>query len=294
MLTPNMTWQEYCDIRKMNASLIVKMNESPLAMKTAMEEGFSEPTKEMQLGTGVHALLLEPNEFDKRFCILPDFRNHPDNKTQDGERSYRKTKVSDDMEKKFLQGETRNILTNADYEKCKRAISRIHSRPVMRELLSKSNNEVTVEGIIDDVPFKGRIDFLTPQYIGDLKTARCIDKRRFGYAFMDLHYGQRMAIYRELVRQQTNTTRECVIICQKVSGDFDNCLVKIPSEELDEAFDQVRTLIAKFKACMSSNVWPGVDGGADWYELELPKRYNDEINWGEIPTEETEEVEAYF
>lgn len=68
MITKNMTWSDYCDLRLMNGSTLVHGFKSMLRLRRAIYEGFPEETDAMRLGTGIHTLLLEPKEFEKRFA----------------------------------------------------------------------------------------------------------------------------------------------------------------------------------------------------------------------------------
>jgi len=308
VITTNHPWSEYVAFKKMNASTIVQARHSMRRLLRVMREGFKEQTDAMRTGSGLHALLLEPQEFEQRFVVMPDFhldeQNLREPKRKDEPLADRRTDskatkyYKAQCQQFYFENQGKEVLTRSEYDRCLYAIEQIHSRPEMVSILERCgrNKEITVEGVIDDVEFKGRIDFMNPEWLGDLKSCRTVEKRKFGYSFTEFSYAHRMAIYRELIRQNTNTTRKVCLICQEVDGDFDNALVEIPGEVLDDAFDEVRNLVAKYKACLEYGVWPGVDGGSDWYELELPpKRFDDKFDWGSVPVEsEQEEAEAYF
>jgi hypothetical protein len=152
----------------------------------------------------------------------------------------------------------------------------------MRELVQSSAKEVTVYGEICGVECKGRLDLLNIGKIADLKTTPNVHKKAFGRIFSNLNYAFKLAFYRELVRQNWINVLQVELITQELSGDFDNALVSVPSIVLDNAWDKVVEVMTAYKQCLETNTWPGVDGGNDYYELDIPNWAMDgdeEFDW---------------
>lgn len=274
-LITDMNWEAYCDLKRMNASTIVAANKSMLRLKSAIAGGFPEETDAMRLGTGIHALLLEPDEFEERFAVVPDFHLDAANVTagKNGKpttsknTNYYKERVRD-----FAKANTdKAFLTRAQYDIALHCIEAIRSRPYMAKIVDQCETEVTLLGEIGGVPFKGRVDMIREKrpLIVDLKTTADCSKHAFGWVFARLHYDQKLAIYRELARQYLGKTPDVAIITQEPSGEFDNAYVPIPGDVLDRAFSRVLFLVGKYIQARDSGHWPGVDGGNDRYELEL-------------------------
>jgi hypothetical protein len=265
----------------MNPSTIVHGLRSMKRLKRAIDEGFTEETNAMRIGTGNHALLLEPEEFENRFVVVPDFhfdvanlraakrKDEPieDRRTDSRATSYVKQKVAEFA----AMNRGKSFIGESEYQSCLRSIESIRSRPAMRQLVDSSSKEVTVLGEIQGVEFKGRIDLLNAETICDLKNTANVEKRAFGRVFANLKYAFKLSIYRELVRQSTGRILEVSIICQELSGDFDNTLVPVPSIVLDDAYDQVQQVVSKYRDAEENDYWPGVDGGQDYYELYVPQ-----------------------
>jgi hypothetical protein len=159
----------------------------------------------------------------------------------------------------------------------------------MRELVESSAKEVTIYGEICGVDCKSRLDLFCSYprklKIGDLKNTVNIQKRAFGSVFMRLRYDFKLAFYRDMVRQNVENSGniEVELITQELVGDFDNALVPVPSIVLDNAWSKVVEVMTAYKRCMETNVWPGVDGGKEYYELEVPNWAMDgdeEFDWG--------------
>jgi hypothetical protein len=299
-------WEDYCNVKKMNPSTLVAGCKSMLRLKRAIEGGFPEETKAMRLGTGIHALLLEPEEFESRFCVIPSFNLDPENlrapKRKDEPVSDRRTdsKVTSYYKAKVAEFQSFNhgksFLDRTQYDQALTCIEALNSRSHFRDLVASSNKEVTVYGEIEGVPFKGRLDLLHPLCICDLKTT--FDVAQFGRTFTSLEYAFKLSIYRELVRQNTAGVRDVKVIAQETSGDFDNAMFVVPSDILDNAFNRVLFVLNQYKQSLSSDVWPGWDRGVPEIEIELPywaKKQMEEIDWSGVEVgENNSEQESYF
>jgi hypothetical protein len=281
MLNPNVSWDDYRQIKKMNPSTLVAGCKSMQRLRRAIEEGFVEETNAMRLGTGIHALLLEPEQFENRFVVMPDYQFDAENVTGKGERSESKsTKYYKAKSSQFYQeNQKKSVISRQQFDQC----------------LESANKEVTVEGVIEGIEFKGRIDALIPSCVIDLKTTADVSPRIFGSRFFKLGYDFKLSIYRELVRQSTEGLRDVKVIAQEPSGDYDNCVINVPDEVLDNAFSRVLHVVHRYKQCMQSGVWPGCDDGLDEIDLLVPDYVlHQDLDWSEITLDETEEVEAYF
>jgi exodeoxyribonuclease VIII len=306
MIDKTINWDDYVAVRRMNPSTLVAGCKSMLRLKRAIDGGFPEETKAMRLGTGIHALLLEPEEFESRFCVVPSFnldaenlrapkrKDEPieDRRTDSKVTSYYKAKVAEFQS--LNQG--KSFLDRTQYDQALACIEALNSRKHFRELVHDSNKEVTVYGEIESVPFKGRLDLLHPTCICDLKTT--FDVAQFGRTFTSLEYAFKLSIYRELVRQNTVGLREVKVIAQETSGDFDNAMFVVPSDILDHAFNRVLLVVNQYKQAVADDVWPGWDRGEDECEIEIPywaRKQMEEIDWSGVEVgEATEPQESYF
>lgn len=298
MITPNLSWEQYRQIKKMNPSTMVHGHtRSMKRLKRAIDGKIEYKSEPVFIGIGVHALLLEPEAFEASYVVMPDFHREPGNVTGKGEPSESKaTTYYKTREAEFKKESTgRTVIPRYQYDTCLTCIEALQSRPRIREMIASSNHEVTVEGEIEGIEFKGRIDALLPSVILDLKTTSTVDHRKFGRRFFDLGYDFKLSIYRELVRQSTVSVRQVKVIVQEVDGDFDNVVMPVPEEVLDNAFSNVMRTVTRYKRCMETGYWPGVDDGQDEVDLFVPDYVlHQDLDWTELPEGETEEAEAYF
>lgn len=289
-------WNEYRAIRRMNPSTICKGFESMKALLAVLEGNFYEETNSMRLGTGIHALALEPEEFEDRYVVVPDFHKDPGNKTSDGTRSDSKaTRYYKDTVSDFLNANRGKIaMDSSEYRKVLKATQAIAGHKEAAPLVKNAAKEQTVFGDICGVPFKGRIDLLDLEFkgcISDVKTTQSCNKYKFSHACRTYFYPQKLSIYRELVRQAHGITLDVKIIAQETSGAFDTAVFELDSDELDTVFSEVVKLIERYKQAQVEDYWPGSDGGLGAQKLDksaygYAKKTEDEfVDWEELNDE---------
>lgn len=297
MIDKTIPWSDYTKIQRMNPSTLVHGCKSMRRLKRAISEGFPEATDAMRLGTGIHALLLEPDEFEERFCVIPAFQLDAENVTAKGEPSQSKvTGYYKAKEAEFIaKNADKNFLDRSQYDTALHCIEALNSRQHFGELVAASNKEVTVIGEIEGVPFKGRLDLLSPSTICDLKTT--YDVSQFDRTFNQLEYAFKLAIYRELVRQNTVGVRDVKVIAQETKDDFDNAMFVVPSELLDLTFNRVLMVVNQYKQSVERNEWLGWDRGELEVPIELPywaRKKLEDVDWSGVEVGETVQTESYF
>jgi hypothetical protein len=286
MITDKIPWADYCQVKRMNPSTLVAGCKSMLSLRNLIRDGFKEETNAMRMGSGAHALLLEPDQFEERFCVMPDFHLSPQNLRKPKYKNEpEEDRISTSRGTEFYEREVaaftadnpgKTIIGRTEYDQCLRAIESIWERPKMRELVESSAKEVTIYGEICGVDCKSRLDLFCSYphklKIGDLKNTVSVHKRDFGKTFMRLRYDFKLAFYRDMVRQNVENSGniEVELITQELGGDFDNALVPVPSIVLDNAWDKVVEVMKEYKRCRETDRWPGVDKGEDYYELDVP------------------------
>lgn len=112
------------------------------------------------------------------------------------------------------------------------------------------DKQTIMTGEIEGLPFKIKIDsYLDGKAITDLKTTQTLD-RMFRYYIPDsgerlpfyLAYGYdtQLAIYREIVRQNTGNTLNCYLACVDKKPHPICEVIELPQKLLDEALERVK------------------------------------------------------
>ena len=110
--------------------------------------------------------------------------------------------------------------------------------------------QVIMTGVIENLPFKIKMDsFIEGKAIVDLKTTQTLD-RLFRYYIPDsgeklpfyLAYGYdtQLAIYREIVRQNTGDTLKCYLACVDKKPHPICDVIQLTDKLLDDALDRVK------------------------------------------------------
>ncbi len=309
-MSDRLDWDAYCALPRMNASTLVHGCKSMKHLRAAMAGGFPEESDAMRLGTGIHTLLLEPEEFEARYVVMPDFENDTENmraakrkgeSDKDRQTNSRNTKYYKAKAAAFHQANVgRTVLKRDQYDQALHCIEAIRSRSYMSKIIDSSEKEVTLLGEIAGIPFKGRVDLLRRKrpLIVDLKTTGDCNKHAFGRIFARLHYDMKLAIYRELAQQELGKTPDVGIITQETSGVFDNAYVPVPHIVLDNAWPRVESVLMDFHKANKTGDWPGADRGKDRYELAVPQwameDADEELDWSTVPTEAPSDYEVAF
>lgn len=112
------------------------------------------------------------------------------------------------------------------------------------------DKQIIMTGIIEDLPFKIKIDsYIEGKAIVDLKTTQTLD-RNFRYYIPDsgervpfyIGYGYdiQLAIYREIVRQNTGDTLRCYLACVDKKPHPICDVIELPPKMLYEALEGVK------------------------------------------------------
>lgn len=295
MIRNDVSWHDYLAIKRMNPSTLVHGRKSMLHLKQAIDKKI-EDTEAMRFGRGIHCLCLTPDEFEEMFAVMPDFHLDEGNKKADGSDpdSPKATKYYREAKRQWEASINKDILRREQYDEILMMIESLHSKPKVREIFERAgeNREVTLEGEICGVPMKGRVDLLTTDLIPDIKTCRSILSRKFGSDCAEMGYNFKSALYQELVRQNS-CDRQCVYIAVEKSAPYDVCVRPIPDDLLAVKLRQAKKILERYKQCLESGIWPGVDQGNDDELLYVPDyEYEEEPDWS--PINEDEEVEIYF
>ena len=264
--------EDYRAIDAMNSSTLKHGLHSMLRLKRVIDGHWKLESDAAKIGTAIHVLVLEKDDFDHRYCELPAFELSEDNKTDKGKPSkskatgYYKAAVNEFMQ----QRPGIEILSAGQMGVVQKAGRVAAQHAVMKQLLDEfdTQTEVILLGEIEGVKCKAKLDLvnLRLNQLFDLKTCSDASKDGFGRQIVKFNYGFQLAFYRELYRQNYDREPHVNILAVETSRDYDRVNFSIPERLLDAGYRRVCETLRLYKRAYETDNWPGLDGGQDVVE----------------------------
>lgn len=172
----------HADTSHVTASMLKTLRKSPRIYEATYitKSIWSEPSREMLIGSAVHCLALEPDEFDDRYIVNPH--------------ESRRTKAY----KEWAAEESREVLTLSEMHRVKRAATALSGNPCIAVALTADGKvENTFRWVCPEtkVPCKFRPDKIAGRVVLDIKTtSECSEAyftkqvADFGYHLQQAHY----------------------------------------------------------------------------------------------------------
>lgn len=135
----------------------------------------------LTLGSAVHSALLEPENFNKEFYLIPKI----DRRTKEGKQKYAE---------EFLAANGREIITPEDMTIIK-AISEKHQKNDLSQHYCTGQVEISHYGEMDEVPIRVRPDVIGTDFISDVKTCQDNSPRAFRSDVYKYAYHLQAAFY---------------------------------------------------------------------------------------------------
>jgi hypothetical protein len=230
---------------------------SPAHYKYGIENG-DEDTDALRFGRAAHLLILEPVEFSRVVVVKPKF-------TGKGAVAAREEWEAAHASKLIVSETEMNTL-----ERIQSAVGRCdYALP----FLTGGKPEVTLVWGAEIVPghvmpVKGRLDYLTDDFIVDVKFVRCAAPAAFGKQAWDLHYLPQAAFYSDGYEKAAGRRLPFVLLAVEKEPPF--CIVPyvVPSEHLAAGRAEYEKWLATLSLCRLEDRWPGYATGP--MPLQLP------------------------
>jgi exodeoxyribonuclease VIII len=260
-LIHNLSFEDYQKIDAVNFSTLKNMAISPMHYRywAGIKK---EDTPSTLLGRGVHTSVLEPDRFPLEYTV------------------YRESKTKGKGAKTNWQAfqaanQDKTILSLDDYQQCLAIRDAVRKHPKAGPLLDKGQAEVSL--VWDDpetgILCKGRLDWLRPTVVVDLKTSRHIVNRRFWRDAVDYQYHTQLAFYVDgLMACRSQSYLEfkdfVYMICAQATPPWDVVVYAIPDYILDIGRERYHEWLRDIKRCRELGEWPGV--ADDYADPEFP------------------------
>lgn len=245
------TYEEYAAIDAINWSSLVHLATSAKLLRWRTEHP-RQDTAALRRGRHVHCALFEPERWASSFVVQPDFG--------DG-----RTKVAKEARAAWtadLRPGT-EVIESDERDQADRIVDAIRSHPAASELLRTGRHEEVVTWTDPETGLacKGRLDFISPSYVLDLKTTRGETVERIEREIAHYLYHGQLAFYRGGAVASRLISADAdgpfIIAAQSVEP-YDVVVGRLAHEDIERGGVLVRSLLERYAACRDANWWPGL------------------------------------
>jgi hypothetical protein len=248
-----MTNQDYhSKTNYISKSLLDMIHKSPAHYKAYLEGEKQEPTAAMILGSLVHGVVFNQNNY----AVLPEGL---DRRTKEGKLIY-------DMFMLANKG-TELIVTHEQYEHALNIKNAVYSHDKAALLLQNGQAETSIFGKIEGLDAKCRVDFLNTKHnvIVDLKTTNSAAPDEFSKSVWNYRYHVQAAFYMDL----TKAERFFFIAVDK-EKPFNVELYELDPEAIEKGRIEYKKDIETLKKCLETNNWHGYTEDKKIHIISLP------------------------
>ncbi len=257
---PEMTREQYDALTgRDNWSLVKIMGRSPTHYRHALLEPRAD-TASLRNGRANHVSILEPELFAGSVAIW------------DGGRRAGKTWDA------FCEANAgKDILTAEEYRLLIGMQRAVRQHPDASKYLRGGKAEVSVLWThtpdallgLPPMPCKSRLDYLTKDWIVDLKTCRDASPGAFGRSAFNFEYYAQAAFYSDAVEAVTGRRLPYVIIAAELAPPCVVQVYRVPEYVLAAGRDRYRSLMFRLGECRAADAWGGYS--EEEMDLELPR-----------------------
>lgn len=247
----------YRETYALSGSALGELERSPAHYREAMDNPV-EPTDAMLLGSMVHTIQLEEHEFFNRYIVLPE--------------GMRRDKRSKDYQSFLLQAGSKEVIRKDDFEV---AGGMKTWTKQCKQWQSMWNQVKEVEKPIfweeDGVKCKGKLDIWLPdlQVVIDYKTTVDASKKKSYYTIHDMGYALQLVHYMSGMKHVLGLDQypAAIVYMQEKKAPYVGQAYEVSINDLSEAYEKRKELLAIYRQCMETGVWGGYSDQIEKLEL---------------------------
>lgn len=247
MIVRNMPAAEYFARPEISNSLLGLVRKAPAMARAYLDGTYTrEETPSMRMGTLVHTLVLEPDQFGGRYAIAPEC----DRRTKAGKEEF---------ERFALEAAGREIIPREMHEQASAMAAAVRHHKMARALLLAGDSEVSVFADLDGTACKSRIDFIREGGIlVDLKTTADAAPDAFARSCANFGYHRQCAMYRDIATAAGIPHDDFVFVCVETKPPYLVACYQIDAEAEEHGRREYRHAIDIWRRCVESGEYPGI------------------------------------
>ena len=261
-LIPDMPNDEYHATDDISSSNIKTALKSMGKYKAQIDgDSVFKTTPAMDLGTLVHALVLEPHTFADQFAVSEKF---------DG-----RAKIGKAGKAAFLLANEGKVIVDVDQMEAAQAMAKaVMEHPEVKPIMDVAGIKFEHSGFCIDpatgLHVKYRPDIRTDHFIADLKSCKDASKEEFKRAILNLGYHVSAAHYLKCDHTLFNTTHgQFIFICVENTFPYEVAVYTLKSAAIDEGYDQCAKALNMIKDAQETGNYPQLNDGLAC-EIDIP------------------------
>jgi PDDEXK-like domain of unknown function (DUF3799) len=198
------------------------------------------------LGNALHTYVLEPDAFEKRYFVIPEFNKV----TKEGKERWQK--IKSELGKK-------ETLSVHQYQILQAMTASLQKHKLAMQLIEKAEIEQSLYWTDPDTGIlcKCRPDILRCNLVCDLKTAQDGSPRSFQYAAFDYGYHIQAAMIQEALKSLKKILiKDFLFLVIEKSPPYAISIYQLDQASLDNGYQEFKTLLVRYQHCLESNDWP--------------------------------------
>ncbi len=204
----------------------------------------------MRLGTAVHAMVLEPDDFDNQIAVSQKFGAKKADKEAKAEF--------------YANNESKTIINIEDYDKARYMADSLTSLDEVAEIMATGKAEQSGYYIDRETNMlcKYRSDWENDWCIADVKTCRDASELKFSRTINDLNYHVSAAHYLDGSRIITGQTHnQFIFMCVESSPPYEAAVYVLGEESLEAGQTLRRYALNEIKRGRDTGEWPLLNNG---------------------------------
>lgn len=228
--------EDYHKDEAIGSTSVKAMNISPANLYFNPFKG----SKSANIGTAIHAALLEPDVFEREFILNPDIKTR-------SSKEYKELVKVCNPDNIFINGEVKTVTRMVESARM--------NTDFMDYMATKGNSEVSMFATcpITGLRLKCRFDRLSDSLPYPLDVKSCMDatERGFSQAFGKYRYHIQAAFYLYVLKLTTGIELDqfCFFALQN-KPPYTNCMYYIGTESLELGYKQMHEALRKIKECI--------------------------------------------
>ena len=243
------TNSEYRQSPGVSSSDLKKIAKSPAHFRY-YKDNPQEDTPALLFGRAAHKYVLETYDFYNEFAVAPLC----DRRTKDGKSTY---------EMFLKESEGKDVITLEQFEQINAMRNAAYATPFVSKLLTNGEKELSFWGVDEEtgLTIKVRPDCITElngqHILIDFKTCSDAENMKFCRDSIKFNYDLQLAMYRDVLRQNTGHDYTVVIIAQEKTPPYATNVFQLSENYLKTGEEVYKEMLKVYKECEENGVWYG-------------------------------------